>query len=85
MFLAKVAFGAEYDEDEIKHWLINFYRRFFGQQFKRSAMPDGQKSDQSLCLQEVIGGCQVTQASKFGWIEQPGLESLNGGLASGET
>ena len=30
-------------EDEIKQWLINFFRRFFGQQFKRSAMPNGPK------------------------------------------
>ena len=85
MFLAKVAFGAEYDEDEIKHWLINFYRRFLGSNLSDRQCPMGQKSDQSLCLQEVIGGCQVTQASKFGWIEQPGLESLSGGLASGDT
>ena len=43
MFLAKVAFGAEYDEDEIKHWLINFaIGGFKAQQFIISAMPDGQ-------------------------------------------
>ena len=25
------------------HWLKNFYRRFFAQQFKRSCLPDGPK------------------------------------------
>ena len=27
----------------ILHWLRNFYRRFFQQQFKRSCLPDGPK------------------------------------------
>ena len=31
------------DEETILHWLEVFYRRFFSQQFKRSAMPDGPK------------------------------------------
>ncbi len=30
-----------YDPATIKHWLAVFYRRFFNQQFKRSALPDG--------------------------------------------
>ena len=32
-----------YDPDVILRWLELFYRRFFSQQFKRSAMPDGPK------------------------------------------
>ena len=32
-----------YDEQTIKKWLKNFYKRFFSQQFKRSCMPDGAK------------------------------------------
>ncbi|MQN01757.1 MAG: NAD(+) synthase [Lachnospiraceae bacterium] len=32
-----------YDCDTIKKWLKTFYRRFFSQQFKRSAIPDGPK------------------------------------------
>ncbi len=39
--LAKVAFAGEYDEETIKHWLKNCFRRFFTQQYKRSCMPDG--------------------------------------------
>lgn len=42
-FLAKQAFGQDYAEEEILHWMNLFYRRFFSQQFKRSAMPDGPK------------------------------------------
>ena len=42
-FLARKAFAGEYDEQTINHWLLTFVRRFFNQQFKRSALPDGPK------------------------------------------
>jgi len=42
-FLAKNAFKADYSEEEIKKWLDKFMFRFFTQQFKRSALPDGPK------------------------------------------
>ncbi len=48
-FLAKKAFDGThseaetYSDDVIKHWLTSFFRRFFGQQFKRSCLPDGPK------------------------------------------
>ena len=42
--LAKLAFAGEYGDDEILKWEKNFYRRFFSQQFKRSALPDGPKT-----------------------------------------
>lgn len=48
-FLAEQAFEDRYDEEFIRKWLGNFYRRFFGQQFKRSCLPDGPKVG-SLCL-----------------------------------
>lgn len=32
-----------FSRETIKKWLINFLRRFFNQQFKRSCMPDGPK------------------------------------------
>ncbi|MEL7571124.1 MAG: NAD(+) synthase, partial [Eubacteriaceae bacterium] len=32
-----------YDKATIKKWMQIFYRRFFSQQFKRSALPDGPK------------------------------------------
>lgn len=41
--LAKTAFGGQYDDAAILSALRTFVRRFFTQQFKRSAMPDGPK------------------------------------------
>ena len=69
IFLAKVAFGAEYDEDEIKHWLINFYRRFFEQQFKRSAMPDGPKVG-SVALSQRGDWRMPSDASVQIWLDR---------------
>ena len=43
LFLAQAAFGNAYPVNILKQWLTNFYRRFFGHQFKRSCMPDGPK------------------------------------------
>ena len=42
-YLASIAFAGQYKSDVIKKWLRTFVRRFFNQQFKRSAMPDGPK------------------------------------------
>jgi NAD+ synthase (glutamine-hydrolysing) len=41
--LAQQAFTADYSAETILKWMEVFYRRFFSQQFKRSAMPDGPK------------------------------------------
>ncbi len=41
--LAMYAFGSDYSEEVITHWLKVFFRRFFSQQFKRSCLPDGAK------------------------------------------
>lgn len=41
--LAEYAFAGDYDKDAILKWLKTFYKRFFAQQFKRSASPDGPK------------------------------------------
>lgn len=43
--MAKLAFSGNeaYPHDVILRWLKVFFRRFFSQQFKRSAMPDGPK------------------------------------------
>lgn len=45
-FMAQRAFE-NYNDETIKKWLIVFLRRFFNQQFKRSAMPDG---PQATCI-----------------------------------
>ncbi len=41
--LAKLTFKDSFDDDEIKKWLKVFVRRFYTQQFKRNAVPDGVK------------------------------------------
>lgn len=42
-FLAKIAFTGKYESAALLKWLEAFYIRFFGQQFKRSCLPDGPK------------------------------------------
>ena len=41
--LAKLTFKDSFSDDEIKKWLKVFVRRFYTQQFKRNAVPDGVK------------------------------------------
>lgn len=43
LFLAKHAFNKDYSPEVIDKWFTNFIKRFFTQQFKRSAIPDGPK------------------------------------------
>ena len=43
VMLATIAFEGVHDKTTIIKWLKVFFRRFFSQQFKRSAMPDGPK------------------------------------------
>ena len=43
LFLAENAFKSDYSKEEIQKWLDKFIYRFFTQQFKRSALPDGPK------------------------------------------
>ncbi len=43
LFLATHAYEGKYDQETIKKWLRVFVTRFFTQQFKRNAMPDGPK------------------------------------------
>lgn len=43
LFLAEKAFYGKYDRATILKWMRTFFWRFFSQQFKRSASPDGPK------------------------------------------
>ncbi|MEN8077186.1 NAD(+) synthase [Clostridioides difficile] len=43
LLLAETAFKGDYSKEEIEKWLDKFIYRFFTQQFKRSALPDGPK------------------------------------------
>ena len=42
-FLAKITFKDSFANEEIKKWLKVFIKRFYTQQFKRNAVPDGVK------------------------------------------
>lgn len=67
--LALNAFEGTYDADVIKHWLDNFYRRFFTQQFKRSCMPDGPKTG-SVCLSPRGDWRMPSDASSAQWRKE---------------
>ncbi|MFV2090202.1 MAG: NAD(+) synthase, partial [Pseudomonadales bacterium] len=41
--LARLAFSADYEPEEIQRWLRVFFQRFFSQQFKRTTLPPGPK------------------------------------------
>jgi NAD+ synthase (glutamine-hydrolysing) len=41
--LACLSFSESYPPSEVKHWLSQFFRRFFTQQFKRTTLPPGPK------------------------------------------
>ena len=45
MRLAKIAYGDEYSNEELKRWLTSYSKRLFSQQFKRSCLMDGPAVD----------------------------------------
>jgi NAD+ synthase (glutamine-hydrolysing) len=67
--LARLAFAGAYSEDEILRWLEVFYRRFFSQQFKRSAMPDGPKVG-SVALSPRGDWRMPSDASAALWLDE---------------
>ncbi len=67
------AFGEEYPREVILKWLKTFYRRFFGQQFKRSCMPDGPKIG-SVTLSPRADLRMPSDASARLWLDE--LENL---------
>ena len=69
MFLAQQAFGSSYPTNILKHWLTNFYRRFFSQQFKRSCMPDGPKVG-SISLSPRGDWRMPSDACRDAWIAE---------------
>ncbi len=44
MRMAECAFDGVYDKESLEKWFETFFRRFFANQFKRSAAPDGVKA-----------------------------------------
>lgn len=73
LYLAENAFQDRYDYPTILRWMQTFFRRFFAQQFKRSAMPDGPKVG-SVSLSPRGDWRMPSDASAAVWLAQ--LEEL---------
>ncbi|WP_295936915.1 NAD(+) synthase [uncultured Alistipes sp.] len=73
LFLAEQAFRGTYDRASILRWLRVFFSRFFSQQFKRSAMPDGPKVG-SVSLSPRGDWRMPSDASAAVWLKE--LEKL---------
>ena len=71
--LACRAFENDFDAATIKKWLKSFTRRFFAQQFKRSAMPDGVKVG-SISLSPRGDWRMPSDASARIWLDE--IENL---------
>jgi NAD+ synthase (glutamine-hydrolysing) len=67
--LAEKAFEGVYDHATIAGWLKVFFRRFFAQQFKRSAMPDGVKVG-SVSLSPRGDWMMPSDASSAVWMAE---------------
>ncbi len=71
--LARIAFERKYDKETIKKWLIAFLKRFFANQFKRSAMPDSVKVG-SIALSPRGDWRMPSDAEVAEWVRE--LEKL---------
>ena len=72
-YLARLAFAGVYDDATILRWLRTFYWRFFANQFKRSAMPDGPKVG-SVALSPRADWRMPSDAVSRLWLDE--VESL---------
>jgi NAD+ synthase (glutamine-hydrolysing) len=69
LYFAKLAHGGTWTEQEIRYWLKIFFIRFFGQQYKRSSMPDGPKIG-SVGLSPRGDWKMPSDASNATWLEE---------------
>ena len=69
LYLAELAFAGKYPRATILRWLEVFIRRFFSQQFKRSAMPDGPKVG-SVALSPRGDWRMPSDASAAEWLAE---------------
>ena len=67
--LSRMAFGDLFDDETTKKWLKVFFRRFFGQQFKRNCMPDSVKIG-SVCLSPRGDWRMPADASAGEWLAE---------------
>ena len=59
-----------YDLDEIRHWLEVFIRRFFANQFKRSALPNGPKVSNGGTMSPRGDWRMPSDASAAAWLAE---------------
>ena len=72
--LAEIAFAGEFDRGTLIHWLRSYCRRFFAQQFKRSASADG-PAVMGFTLSPRDGHKMPSDASNALWLDAvEGLE-----------
>jgi len=69
LMLAERAFAGRYPREVILKWMHTFFRRFFAQQFKRSALPDGPKVG-SVSLSPRGDWRMPSDASAALWLEE---------------
>jgi len=69
LYLAELAFAGRHPRAVILRWLEVFVRRFFSQQFKRSAMPDGPKVG-SVALSPRGDWRMPSDASAAEWLAE---------------
>jgi len=69
LYLAELAFAGRHSRATILRWLEVFFRRFFSQQFKRSAMPDGPKVG-SVALSPRGDWRMPSDASAAEWLAE---------------
>ncbi len=63
------AFEGTVSDGELKKYIVNFYKRFFSQQFKRSCMPDGPKVG-TVSLSPRADWRMPSDASAATWIAE---------------
>ena len=68
LYLAKYAFDGKFSDEDLEKALKLFLRRFFGQQFKRSCIPDGPKVG-TLSLSPRADWRMPSDASVSDWMK----------------
>ena len=68
LYLAKYAFDGKFSDEDLEKALKLFLRRFFGQQFKRSCIPDGPKVG-TLSLSPRADWRMPSDASVNDWMK----------------
>ena len=69
LWMAYNAFDGKYSHEEILKWMRVFFSRFFSQQFKRSALPDGPKVG-SVSLSPRGDFMMPSDANATAWLQE---------------